>query len=262
MNNYRMAAALRYFLCSGHRKGHGIHSPFAFDFITTVLHKDMPEERKAAVKCVRKRMEGSKTVLTVNDLGAGSGTLSAGRRRLCDIARRSSVHHRYGKILYNLASAFDGQDILEMGTSLGISTLYLAMGAPSSKIVSIEGCPQLSAIAQDNFSQAKVKNIEVLRGNFDKVLPELKNTGFEPSLVFVDGNHRKEAVLKYFTLLKELITGDSVIVFDDINYSFEMNEAWKEIKSDLQVSLSIDVFQMGLVFFRKGMVKQSFVVRY
>ena len=257
-----MAAALRYFLCSGHRKGHGIHSPFAFDFITTILRKDMPEGRKAAVKCIRKRMEGSKTVLAVNDLGAGSGTLSASRRRMCDIARRSSVHHRYGKILHNLASACDGQNILEMGTSLGVSTLYLALGAPSSKIVSIEGCPELSAIAESNFLQAGVENIEVLRGDFDKVLPELKNTGFEPSLVFVDGNHRKEAVLKYFTLLKELIRDNSVIIFDDINYSFEMNEAWKEIKSDLQVSLSIDLFQMGLVFFRKGIVKQDFLIRY
>ncbi|MEE4214365.1 MAG: class I SAM-dependent methyltransferase [Bacteroidales bacterium] len=262
MNNYRTAAALRYFLCSGHRKGHGIHSPFAYDFISNVMLKDMPEERKAAVKYVRKRMEGSKTVITVNDLGAGSGTLSASRRCLCHIARRSSVHPRYGKILHNLASASDGKDILEMGTSLGISTLYLAMGAPSSKIVSIEGCQELSAIAEDNFSRAKVKNVEVLTGDFDKVLPELKRDGFRPSLVFVDGNHIKEAVLRYFTLLKELITANSVIIFDDINYSFEMNEAWKEIKSDLQVSLTIDIFQMGLVFFRKGMAKQDLVIRY
>lgn len=262
MNNYRIAAALKYLLFSGHRKGHGIHSPFVFDFITGVLRKDMPAKEKEAVNSIRRSMEDCKTRVTVNDLGAGSGSLPAGSRRLCDIARRSSVHHRYGKVLYNLASAYDGLNILEMGTSVGISSLYLAMGAPSSEIVSIEGCPELSAIAENNFLQADVDNVHVLRGGFEKVLPGLKKDGYKAALVFVDGNHRGKAVLEYFSCLKELIAGESVIIFDDINYSFEMNEAWKEIKSDLHVSLSIDVFQMGLLFFKKGMVKQDFVIRY
>jgi predicted O-methyltransferase YrrM len=262
MNKYRIAAALRYFFFSGHRKGHGIHSPFVFDLINNVLRKEMPVKMKEEINGIRRQMQALKTTLTVNDLGSGSGSSSTVSRRLCDIARRSSVHHRYGRILYNLASACDGGNILEMGTSLGISTLYMAMGAPSSKIVSIEGCPGLAAIAEKNFSQAGMYNIEVLRGDFDRVLPVLKKDGFRASLIFVDGNHRKEAVLKYFTLLKELIGDKAVIIFDDINYSFEMNEAWKEIKRDLHVSLSIDVFQMGLIFFRKGMVKQDFVIRY
>ena len=261
MNNFRIAAALRYLLFSGHRKGHGIHSPFVFDFITGVLRKDMPAKEKEAVNSIRRSMEDCKIRVTVNDLGAGSGSLQ-GSRRLCDIARRSSVHHRYGKMLYNIASAYDGLSILEMGTSLGISSLYLALGAPSSEIVSIEGCPALSAIAEKNFSKAGVDNIRVLRGDFKEVLPGLKEDGYKASLVFVDGNHRKRAVLEYFKSLKELIAGESVIILDDINYSFEMNEAWKEIKSDLDVSLSIDVFQMGLLFFKKGMVKQDFVIRY
>ena len=262
MSNYRIAAALRYLLFSGHRKGHGIHSPFVFDFITRVLRKDIPAEMEEEVKRIRKSMEDCKIRITVKDMGAGSGSLPAESRRLCDIARRSSVHHRYGKILYNLASAYDGLNILEMGTSLGISSLYMALGAPSSGIVSIEGCPALSALAENNFSKAGVDNISVLRGDFEEVLPGLKKDGYKASLVFVDGNHRKKAVLEYFKSLKELITGESVIILDDINYSFEMNEAWKEIKSDLDVSLSIDVFQMGLLFFKKGMVKQDFVIRY
>ncbi len=262
MNNYRLAAALRYFIYSRHRKGHGIHSPFVFDFINSVLLKRIPGDKMEVIKHIRKKMDGSKMTVSVNDLGAGSTYMSTPYRRLSDISRRSSVHNKYGRVLYNLASLYNGRNILEMGTSVGISTLFMSMGAPASKIISIEGCAKLAEIARNNFSVAEASDIEVMRGEFDEQLTIIRKRDFSPSMVYIDGNHRKEAVLKYFASLKELIAQDSVIIFDDINYSNEMNEAWNEIKSDLQVSLSIDVFQMGLVFFIEGMAKQDFVIRY
>jgi len=262
MNYYRMAAAIKYFTCSRHRKGHGIHSPFVFDFINTVLRKDIPGERKEVILRIKKLMQNSQITVRVNDLGGGSASIPSSYRRLSDISRKSSVHERYGRVLYNLALRYNGQNILEMGTSVGISALFMAIGAPGSKIISMEGCNNLAEIAKKNFSRGEVQNIDILTGDFGNLLPVVRDINFRPSMVFVDGNHRKEAVLKYFAFLKELIPGDSVIIFDDINYSFEMNEAWNEIKSDPQVSVSIDVFQMGLVFFRQGMVKQDFVIRY
>jgi len=262
MNNYRLAAALRYFICARHSKGHGIHSPFVFDFINTVLLKKIPGDKTKVIKHIREKMESSKMTVEVNDLGAGSTFMSTRHRRLSDLSRQSSVHNRYGRILFNLASLYDGRNILEMGTSVGISTLFMSLGAPSSKIISIEGCANLAEIARNNFSDAEAGNIEIMRGEFDEQLTIIRKREFSPSMVYVDGNHRKEAVLKYFASLKELIAQDSVIIFDDINYSNEMNEAWNEIKSDLQVSLSIDIFQMGLVFFPEGMTKQDFVLRY
>ncbi|MDT8401149.1 MAG: class I SAM-dependent methyltransferase [Bacteroidales bacterium] len=262
MNYYRMAAALRYFTCSRHRKGHGIHSPFVYDFINNVLRKETPRERQEVILSLKKLMKQSKIRVRVNDLGGGSAYMPSADRRLSDISRKSSVHKRHGRILFNLAYCYDGQNILEMGTSVGISALYMALGAPSSRIISLEGCNNLAEIAKKNFSACKVENIDVMTGDFGELLPIIRDINFRPSMVFVDGNHTKKAALNYFAFLKELITRDSVIIFDDINYSFEMNEAWNEIKSDSQVSVSIDIFQMGMVFFHRGMVKQDFVIRY
>ncbi|MBN1387436.1 MAG: class I SAM-dependent methyltransferase [Bacteroidales bacterium] len=262
MNYYRIARAFKYFAFSRHRKGHGIHSPFVFDFINTVLRKDIPPEVMDIILKIRKYMAGSCELIKVNDLGAGSQYTKSSRRRLSDISRTSAIRNRYGRVLHNIAQQYDGKNILELGTSVGISTIFMAMGAPFSKIISIEGCNNLAKVAKRNIARGNIGNTDIIQGDFDTQLHAIRATGFRPSMVFVDGNHRKEPVLRYFTLLKELITDESVIIFDDINYSFEMNEAWNEIKSDLQVSVSIDIFQMGFVFFREGMVKQDFVIRY
>jgi len=262
MNYYRMIGALKYFIFSRHRKGDGIHSPFVFDLINIVLRRNIPPEVMEITSAVRKDMAGSNETVSVNDLGAGSQYMSSSRRRLSDISRLSSIHNRYGRVLYNIAHYYNGKSILELGTSVGISTLFMALGAPDSRIISIEGCKTLAETAKRNISRCNIDNTDIITGDFDNQLPVISDMGFSPSMVFVDGNHRKEPVLKYFAFLKELITAESVIIFDDINYSFEMKEAWNEIKSDSQVSVSIDIFQLGFVFFRQGMVKQDFVIRY
>ncbi|MEA1886155.1 MAG: class I SAM-dependent methyltransferase [Bacteroidota bacterium] len=262
MEYYRIGRALKYFIFSRHRRGHGIHSPFVFDFINTVLRQDIPAEVIKTISELRKDMAESKEVLSVNDMGAGSQYLSSSSRSLSDLSRISSISKKYGRVLYNIAHSYNGNNILELGTSVGISTLYLGLGAPESKIISIEGCKTLSDRAKKNLKRCNIDNTDILTGDFDQQLAVVRDMGFSPSLVFVDGNHRKEPVLRYFAFLKELVTPDSVIIFDDINYSFEMIEAWNEIKSNSQVSVSIDIFQMGFVFFRGGMVKLDFVIRY
>ncbi len=259
---HRLAGAIKYYVLSRHRKGHGIHSPFVFDFVNTVLRKDIPSDVKEIITGVRKNMAASNELIRVKDLGAGSQYMSSSHRRLSDISRRSTVRNRYGRILHNIAVKYNGKNILELGTSVGISTIFMALGAPASRIKSIEGCKQLAEVAKRNIANCNIDNIDIITGDFDSQLDDMRDLGFIPSMVFVDGNHRKEPLLKYFVFLKELLTTESVIIFDDINYSYEMNEAWNEIKSDLQVSLSIDIFQMGFVFFRKGMIKQDFVIRY
>lgn len=262
MNFYRIKAAARYFLCSRHGRGHGIHSPFVFDLINSVLRKEVPGKDIDAVRYIRDKMYGSGITVRVNDLGTGPVRKSSPGRRLSNIAKRSSVHDRYGRILYNLASRYNGEKILELGTSVGISTIFISRGAPFSRIISIEGCPVLAGIAKENLSEAGMGNVEILTGHFDEQLSLILKKDFRPSMVFVDGNHTGEAAIKYFRLFKKLLPPDSVIVFDDINYSSDMNKGWNEIKSDPQVSLSIDVFQMGMIFFKKGMAKQHYEIRY
>jgi predicted O-methyltransferase YrrM len=207
-------------------------------------------------------MLSDKRIIQVHDLGSGSGSLKTKNRKVADIARHSPVSGKYGRLLSNMASVFGDQMIIELGTSLGISTMYLAASKPEAAICTIEGCSQTAHIAKQNFAEASLANISLREGSFDDILPALKSEGIKPGLVFIDGNHRKDPVLKYFNLITEFSGSNTVVIVDDINYSGEMKEAWNILKEHSKVSVSIDVFQMGILFFREGISRIDYTIRY
>ncbi|MGQ9621437.1 MAG: O-methyltransferase, partial [Bacteroidales bacterium] len=211
------------------------------------------------IEMLRKKMLSDKEIIKVTD--CGSGHHRSEMRKISSIVKHSSVPAKYGKLLASLAREFGGSDIIELGTSFGISTLYLSYGAISGRIHTIEGCPSVSSIAGENFKRAGRENIISYTGEFDNILWELKKKNIKPGLVFIDGDHRKESVLRYFNLIASMCDDRSVVVIDDINYSQEMSDAWKEIKQSESVSITIDIFRMGLVFFRKGIAKFDYVIR-
>jgi predicted O-methyltransferase YrrM len=183
-------------------------------------------------------------------------------RKVSDITRYSAIPRKYGILLSNIAEAFGKPFILEFGTSLGISTMYLAASCPDTEVITIEGCSSTSEIASDNFREAGLKNIMVLNGSFDEILPEIRKKEICPGLVFIDGNHRKEPVINYFNQVAEMSDKNTVVVIDDINSSRKMAEAWHEIKNHKNVTTSVDIFRMGIVFFREGLNHFSYVVRH
>ena len=253
---------LKYFLLSSHRKGHGIHCPFVFDLVSRVFRNKIDPEIVSTAENVRKRMISDRRTILVNDLGSGSVSMKNNRRKVSEIARNSPVPAKYGALLSNLAAEFGNPQIIEFGTSLGISTIYMASSCRSSFVTTIEGCETIAGIAKQNFAESGLNNIKVIEESFDNILPELSNTNFKPGLVFIDGNHRKEPVIKYFNKMAELAVNNTVIVIDDINYSREMAAAWNIIKVHEKVTLSIDIFRMGIVFFRSGINHNNYIIRY
>jgi len=201
--------------------------------------------------------------IKVTDLGAGSKKMKSSVRKVSDIARYSSVPRKYGKLLAGMASIFGRPAILEFGTSLGISAMYMAASCPEAELITMEGCPETSGIAAENFSLLGLENITLLTGPFDELLPEIiKSKGVSPGMVFIDGNHHKESVLKYFNQVADISGPNTVVIIDDIHITKEMSDAWREIKSYEKVSLSVDIFRMGMVFFRKGMTRYDYIIRY
>jgi len=149
-----------------------------------------------------------------------------------------------------------------LGTSLGISSAYLASGNPNGKLLTIEGASSISAVANKNFQSLGLTNIELLTGNFDIILPDILKASV-PDFVFIDGNHRKEPTLDYFHQLLKKAGESSIFIFDDIHWSREMEAAWHEIKNHSSVMLTVDLFFIGLVFFRPEFkVKQDFIIRF
>jgi len=259
---FRLANYIKYFLLAGHRKGHGIHSPLVYDLITKVFRNKSTPGVVLNIEKARKRLKASSCVIDVTDRGAGSKKLSGDKRKVSDIVRYSSVPEKYGKLLYNLAAEFGGEAIIELGTSLGLSTLYLALGSPGSTVHTIEGSVEIAKLAGQTFEAEGIRNIRIYEGTFEEILPGILDTGMKPGLVFIDGNHRKRPVLNYFKMLEAVAVNDTVIVIDDIYYSAGMYEAWQEIKKHKRVSVTIDLYSMGLVFFREGITHNDYIIRY
>jgi predicted O-methyltransferase YrrM len=256
---------LNYILLSKHRKGHGIHSPFVFDLINRVFRKKIDPGITIAVEKVRRKLIADNRVLSFQDLGSGAKTGSAGmkkrNRSVSDIAYKSPVTSKYGAFLAKMASEFGEPLIIELGTSFGISTMYMAAACRNATVITIEGSSEIAEIAKQNFIEAGLSNISVVTGSFDDIIADFA-ADMKPGLVFIDGNHRKEPLLRYFDRIAGISDRGTVVILDDIYYSKEMEEAWDEIRLDKRVSVSIDIFRMGICFFREGINPNSYVIRY
>jgi predicted O-methyltransferase YrrM len=253
---------LKYLLFSRHRNGHGIHSPFIFSLVSEVFRNKIDPAVVLKIESIRKMNLSGSRVISVTDLGAGSAKMKNSLRKVSDIVKYSSVPLKYGKLLYRLAERFGSRDIIELGTSAGISTMYLAAANPGTIVHSIEGCPATAGMARENFNRAGISNIDLLTGSFDDLLPGLTDGRISPGLVFIDGNHRKEPTIRYFNTLADISAGSTVVIIDDIHSGDEMEEAWSVIKDHNRVSVTVDIFRMGLVFFREGISRQHYIIRY
>ncbi len=244
------------------KRGHGVHSPFVYNLIVNVFRDRKKHEPFAGIEDVRKMLISSGDTIKVNDMGAGSVFFKGDERAVSRIVRYSSTSRKKGELLYRLARYFGAKKILELGTSLGLGSMYLAAVSEDAEVWSIEGCPELAATAVKNISDAGFGNIRIIEGSFEEVLPSVIERMERVDFVFFDGDHRKQSLLWQFEQCLGKSTGETVFVFDDIHWSDEMEEAWSEITSHEKVTISIDLFICGIVFFRKGLPRQKFVLKY
>lgn len=252
---------LHYYLKASNSKGHGVHSPFVFDFITKVLNDDTKYPCYLTVENKRNEFLGDKRVIEVEDYGAGSTKLKETRRKISAIAQTSVKKKKWGQLLFRIAQYYSINSVLELGTSLGITTSYLAHGA--ERVFSIEGAPQVAKVASESFHQQKLENISLYTGSFETQLPVVFHELANVDMVFIDGHHLKIPTLAYFSQISRFVHNDSIIIFDDIHWSKEMEQAWEEVKSYDGVKLSIDLFFIGLVFFNSNFKeKQHFSIRF
>jgi predicted O-methyltransferase YrrM len=252
---------LRYYFTAANGKGHGIHSPFVFELVTKVLNDKTQYDAYKKIETQRNSLLSNETIIEVDDFGAGSVKGLKKKRVVQQIAASSLKPKKYAQLLFRVVHFFKAKEILELGTSLGITTSYLASANKEAKVTTLEGAASVAALAQQTFYELQLHNIEIITGNFDETLATASNKQYD--FIFIDGNHRKEPTLRYFQQLLSCVHNNSVIVFDDIHWSKEMEEAWEEIKNHSSVTLTVDLFFIGLVFFRKEQKeKEHFVVRF
>jgi predicted O-methyltransferase YrrM len=221
-----------------------------------LLHKfasNVMDERKkyyafAALELIRSRNELNNSEIFVTDLGAGSKTLKSNQRKVSDIAKKSLKKSKFAEMLFRLVQNYNCNQVLELGTSLGITTAYLAKANKSGVVTTIEGCSEISKLARQNLKDLDCGNVDVITGDFDTVLPSLLPKMNPIDLLFIDGNHSEDATLRYFELCKPYLSDSAIVVLDDIHWSRGMHSAWEKALKNEKVGMSIDVFEMGILF--------------
>jgi predicted O-methyltransferase YrrM len=261
---FQLAAKyFKYWITASNGKGHGMHSPFVFEFITKVLNDKTSYSAYGKVETLRNRLLNHNTVLEVEDFGAGSAVDKKSKRSVSSIAKNAAKPKKFGQLLFRIVKHYQPATILELGTSLGVTTSYLSLGKPDARLITMEGSKEIADTAKKNFKAIELRNLELIEGNFDHTLASVVRGLSTVDFSFIDGNHRQEPTERYFKELLAKTNNDSILVFDDIHWSGEMEAVWETIKKDAAVTCSIDLFFIGIVFFRKEFKeKQHFIIRY
>ena len=241
---------------------HGTHSPFVYKLVDEVIYNFSANTAYKTVEQQRKKLFNDHSEINVTDLGAGSHLNKNRTKQVRQIAKNALKSPRLAQLIYRLAKNAKPKIIIELGTCLGLTTAYLAKACPNAAVITIEGCPETALVAKRNFADLELKNITLQVGNFDRIFPEVIAKQSSLDFVYIDGNHRKDATIAYFNWCLLKVTEDSLIIFDDIYWSKGMKEAWAEVKHNPQVTLTVDLFWIGLVFFKKGQAKQHFKLKF
>jgi len=239
---------------------HGIHSPFVYQLVTKCFYNTKKRSAYKLINSFRKQLLSNTNYISVSDFGAGSRVFNSNKRKIAAIAKNAGISLKRAQLLHRLISYLQITNVLELGTSVGISTASMAIENKEIAIITVEGCPETSKIAIENFHDFELSNITLINDVFENALPSLLKNKFD--LVYIDGNHQRDATIHYFNLLLTTVHNETLFIFDDIHWSKEMEAAWNFIKEHPKVTVTIDTFQWGFVFFRKEQAKENFVVRF
>ncbi len=249
---------LCHFFTAKHTRGHGVHSPFVFNFTTFVLYAPSTFYIFKTIEQQRSRLLKDTCRISVSDFGTGKNRESAIKKE----ARRSLKSAKYGQLFFRIINYYGFRNVLELGTSFGITTAYMASVSQALRCTSIEACPQTARRARMLFDELSLQNVNLIEGDIDSVLPDELQVAAKYDFVFLDANHRYEALLRYFEQIVPHMKDNSILIVDDLYWSSDMEKAWSVIKEHPQVRATIDLFQIGIVFFNSDLNKKHYKMRY
>ena len=241
---------------------HAAQAPFLFTFITKVLNKKREDENCYTIKQLRKQLCQSEQLIKITDFGAGSSINNQRHRKVKDVAKNSAKNAKFGELLYRICQFFKPNSIVELGTSLGISTCYLSTANRQSKVYTFEGCSETAQLAKKNFEKLDLQNIDITIGDFEYTLKGKLAQIENVDLAFIDGNHQQKPTINYFEEILKYANNNTIFIFDDIHWSKGMESAWEYIKAHEKTTLTIDLFFVGIVFIKSELSKENFIIRF
>lgn len=253
---FQIEARAHYLRHARHLKGHGIHSPYIFRWLTCILYEHKPFYAYQSLQQIRKQLKNDKSTIRLN----GYGTANQRITTIKSIAKSACSRRKYAELLFRIVNSIDAQNIVELGTNLGLTTLHLAMPNDKAKVTTFEGECELIKFSKNLFASKNMQNITLVEGNINDTLPLFLEKTKPLDFVFFDANHAYKPTIKYFEMCLKHAHSQSIFVFDDIHHSPEMEKAWKEIQSNPKIRVTVDLFQMGITFFNNDLQKQDYIV--
>jgi len=222
-----------------HRYGHGIHSPYLFEFINQVLFNSMETKVPAGILEEHRKLRSESS-----------------------FARCSSVPKKYACLLYRITRWFRPEMIVELGTGMGISTMYLASASPETPLHTIERDADRARMAAQLIGRCCPGAVSIHRGEMEEELETILTLVPGRFLVFLDGNHHYDPTVRIVRKLLDRAGEEAVIVMDDIYWSRGMQRAWKEINSWPEVRVGVDLFHMGILLLRRDLHKRKIIIKF
>lgn len=232
-----------------------IHSPFVFEFATQVLEDDRYFYDFEVIEDLRDELLSDSTMIAVHD----SKRALPQKQKIKTLTKALEISALQGQFLFRLTHHYQPKVILDIGTGFGIKTLYQATASYQHQVITLEENPALSKVAQQNFQRFSRVKIKTIIGGFEEKLPSLLPKLNTIDCVFLDMSCCSPISL--FEICLPFIHNDTIFVLNHIHASPTMNQIWQTLQQHTAVTFSIDVFQLGLLFFRKEMIeKQDFVL--
>lgn len=270
---HSICAYLKHFFSSWNTTGEGIHSPYLFELVRFILRDRNAYYCFADIERRRVFLKACNDELDVVDFGSqGSKEGKRVRRKVSEIAKNHLERPEVGQLLFRLVNWIGEHEkrpleIVELGTSLGVTTAYLASADSRNTVQTYEGSGEVLQVAQGVWRTLRLENIRWIEGDIDQTLLNrdhsllLYSAPARVDIAYVDANHTYEATKRYADFLLERLNQKGVLAIDDIHYSEEMERAWQELKLDPRVTSTMDLYHLGLIFVDPHYLKRHYKIR-
>jgi predicted O-methyltransferase YrrM len=256
---YRFFEFVKHYIVGGNE--HGLHSPFVFELYTkTVQNHEFPYYEQLEQHYFE--LLSDEHFINNKNPGAGTSLHKTTRVPIKRLAKHSIKSLPWRQLICRLIEERKPKIIIELGTSFGITTAYIATTCPDATVYTFEANPSLVELSKEFFTLAGIKNVEIIEGNIDETLPAFLISHPQIDVAYIDANHRFAPTIKYVERIMECVSWKGLIIMDDIYWSYPMTKAWKAISNKKMVTVSIDLWQIGLLYFHTGQVKENFKLRF
>lgn len=241
-----------------HINEYHIHSPFVFHFYTQIIKDKTRYQVYKDVANLKNKLKKDPRKIKITDYGSGQYKTY---RSISDILTKSSQWDKFAHLLYRMMRHYQYEEFIELGCSFGLTSIYLALGNPKGHGYTVDACEASLKIAIENMQLTHVDNVKIIHAEFESVFDNLLDNMKNNTLIYIDGNHHYQPTLKYFKMILKYKHKLPVVVFDDIYHSKEMEKAWHEIIANPFVSISFNLYKLGIIYFNDSFSKQDFILK-